>query len=392
MNSDDTAITNASSSTAAPDSTAPAAPSTSRPVAGPAAVSSAPPAVEARESDAGRRRGNATRTLAIAALVVALLAALSAAFFWQRSERVAREAARRLQEGDIRIAQLDQMVKQSQDQVRDLLGRSAVFENRLAEAVGQQAQLERLYKDIAQDSVDSVLADVENALSIASQQLLVAGNVQGALAALQDAESRLKRADQPAVLGVRRLVARDIERLRAVPVTDITALTLRLDSVASSIDQLPLVASLAAPPAQSAPAAESQPAGGAIGRIADSSLRGWQALVAELRGLFRVNRLDSPDAMLLAPEQQYFVRENLRLTLLSARIAALSRNDTLFHADLDRSIRLLNTYYDGEQRAVAASVATLRQLQANRIAVELPSLSESLGAARAARVSRDGRS
>ncbi len=345
--------------------------------------------------DAPSRGGRGWRAMSVAALVIALVAAFCAAALWQRSERVSREAARRLQEADIRIAQLDQLVKQSQDQVRDMLGRSAVLENRLNETQGQQAQLERMYRSIAQDTLDAVLADVENSVSIASQQLLVGGNVQGALVALQDADGRLKRSDEPIALGLRRLVTRDIERLKAVPQVDITSLTVRLDSVASMIDQLPLVASLAPAPAAPAPARSTESAdasSGTIGRIADSGRRGWQAFKDEMMALFRVSKLDAPDAVLLAPDQQYFVRENLRLALLSARLALVARNDTVYHNDLERAIGWLNTYYDRDQRPVQAALASLRQLQSNRVSFELPALAETLSAIRAARAPREPKS
>lgn len=330
----------------------------------------------------------------MAALVVAVLAAGASALLWQRSDTLGREAARRLQAGDVRIAQLEAQLQQSQEQTRDLAARSAVLESKLTDAIGQQAQLERMYRDIAQDGISVVLADVENALSIASQQLLVSGNVRGALVALQDADARLKRINQPEALGLRRLIAGDIERLRSVPNVDVAALALRLDAVAAGLNQLPLVAGLS-PAGDQQAAAQSRnapkgPEGFSFERIASTGREGWRALVGELSQLFRVNRVDSPDAVLLAPEQQYFVRENLRLTLQSARIALLARIEPAYHADLERAIGWLETYYDRHSRPVSNAAASLRQLQATRIAADLPSLGETLAAVRSARAARDG--
>jgi len=103
-----------------------------------------------------------------------------------------------------------------------------------------------------------------------------------------------------------------------------------------------------------------------------------------------VNRVEAPDALLLAPEQRYFVRENLRLTLLSARLALLARAEPVFHSDIERAIGWLNAYYDRQNRGVANALATLRQLQSTRIAHELPSIGDTLAAVRAARSSREG--
>ena len=151
----------------------------------------------------------------LAALILGAVSLVLAVALWQRAESIAQEAARRLQAGDVRVTQLEGQLKQTQDQSRDLQARSGVLESKLTEALGQQAQLERMYRDIAQDSIDTVLADVESAVAIASQQLAISGNVQGALAALADADGRLARIRQPQAIGMRRLLQRDIDRLKA---------------------------------------------------------------------------------------------------------------------------------------------------------------------------------
>ena len=374
---------------------------------------------------ATRRSLVGVRVFSIIALLIAVLAVLAAVWVWQRSEKVTREAVRRWQDGENRVAQVEQQARAAQEQVRELIGRQAVLESKVGEAVGQQAQLEKLYKRMSADSLDSVLADVENGLSIAAQQLLVGGNVQGALVALQDADNSLKRAEPASVAGLRRLLQRDIDALRAVPVTDIASLMVRLDSVAAGLDQLPLLSGAdapaqagveaaagtgtggaaregggagvardggagATPPAGAAPAAADDGSLLSLERLAESGRRGWLALKGELQALIRVNRVDAPDAVLLAPSQQYFARENLRLTLLSARLAMLSRNDAVLRSDLERAINWLNTYYDRNNKAVANAVTTLRQLGDNKVSYDLPSLAESMSAVRALRTAREG--
>jgi uroporphyrin-3 C-methyltransferase len=349
-------------------------------------------AVDALPVGSGRARLTLTgliagwrRHLAATALVVACAGAVAAVLLWQRAEAIAQEAARRLQAADARAAQLDGQWRQAQDQLRDLQGRSGVLESKLTEALGRQAQLENLYRTMAQDSLDAVLADVENALAIASQQLVVSSNIQGALVALADADARLARIRQPQAVGLRRLLQRDIERLKALPVVDLVGLAIRLDTVVGAVDQLPLLASAAAPAVVGGSPPPPHAGGFSLERLASTGRRGIDALLAELSQLFRVNRVDAPDALLLAPEQQYFVRQNLRLVLLSARLALLARLEPVFRADLDRAIGWLGTHFDQDQRAVANAVSALRQLQGARIAPELPSLGDALAAVRSAR-------
>lgn len=352
----------------------------------PAASSSEDPAVAAP-----RPRRSGAGWLALLALLVAIGAAVVAGLLWTRFDGVAQEAARRLQSNDARVEVLADQVKQAQALSRDLQSRSAVLESRLTEVLGQQAQLERMYKDITEESIAAVLADVESMVSLAQQQLSVSGNIRGAIIALQDADSRLERINQPEALGLRRFIGADLERLAAVPTVDVTSLALRLDSIADRVDELALLSSVAAAPdtsaADAAAAAEGQ--GFSFEKLARSGLKGWEALLDELSQLFHVNRIDKPEALLLAPEQRFFVRENLRLTLLSARLALLARNEQLFHNDLGRAADWLRSYYRTDDQAVRNAITMLEQLKSSQITAELPSLGDTLSAVRAARVARE---
>ena len=108
--------------------------------------------------------------------------------------------------------------------------RIAQLEARLAESQSQQLALEALYQDLSRNRDEWQLAEIEQVLAIASQQLQLAGNVRAALLALQLAEARLARADRPQFVPVRRALARDIERLRALPAVDLPAMSVRLDT------------------------------------------------------------------------------------------------------------------------------------------------------------------
>ncbi len=339
------------------------------------------------------RSSPAASLLAALALIVSVALGFATAYLWRQGDTVSREVALRLRKNDDQLAALEVRLRQSQETVRALQGRSAVLEEKLGDAIGQQSQLEQMYRAIVQDSLSSALAEVENSVAFAAQQLAVSGNVSGAVIAMQDADARLKRIDQPETLGLRRLITADIERLKAVPLVDVVGLALRLDTVSSGLAQLPLKAALGASTdvGATAEAGKSADGGFSFSRIADASRQGWQSLLAELSQLFRVNRIDQPETLLLAPREQYFVRENLRLRLLSARISLLSHNEKVFHADLDQVVSMMRKYYDLNARSVAGTISALEQIRGNSIATELPSLGDTLAAVRATRLARDAR-
>lgn len=324
-----------------------------------------------------------------------LLAAASVWFVQDRLKRVEQDFARRVQSAEVLDQQRDQQLKLVGDTLRETQAKAAVLEAKLSDALGQQAQLRQLYDEMARNRGDLMLADVENSVMIAAQQLQLGGNVQSALLAMQDADQVLARSNQSAMIGLRRVVTRDIERLKSVPLADFAAAVNRLDAVVALIDQMPLLADVA--PATGPVAGSGRPGtprDGLLGlpeRFARTGLQGWDTFVGEIRQLFRVQRTDQPEALLLSPEQRFIARESLRLQLLNARLNLLARNEPLFRGDLARAITAIDKWFDPEHRTVVAAAAALRQLQSTRLAIDLPSLAESIGAVRAARAASDAR-
>lgn len=331
--------------------------------------------------------------------VIALVAAVALALWSnQRFARIESELARRLQEAEQRVAGFDVTLGQSRDQLRDLQSRNAVLEARLADTAALQAQVEKLFQERAEDSLDVSLAEAESGLALASQQLALGADTEPVLAALQNIDSRLSRQSDPRLGPVRAALARDIERLRVHPASDVGRLALRIDALLAALDPLPLLASVTerVPPGpvtndlQAATAASStQGAGQPLPQADASVLDRIGSLLggfgAELRQLFRVRQVDKPDAILVAPDQAYFLRQNLRLMLLNARLALLSRNVAVYRADLERAQRWIHTYYDGEHRNVIAVQNQLRQMLEAQLNLEPPRIDDSMAAVRSAR-------
>jgi uroporphyrin-3 C-methyltransferase len=333
------------------------------------------------------------RLWAVAALVVVLVLA-----FWmqQRAGRTERELARRAQNAEARVGQTEQQLRALAEALRELQGKSAVLEARLAESLSQQTQMRQLYDQVAQARGEAVLAEVESSVSLAAQQLQLSGNVQSALIALQEADRSLARSSLPDSVGLRRVLARDIERLKALPVADFATAVNRLDALIALTDQLPLRADVQASSALASPGTDATEAlapglRGLPERVARTGAQGWQAFVTELRQLVRVQRVDEPEAFLLSPSQRTFARENLRLMLLNARLNLLSRNEGLFQSDVARAVQQMERYFDASARPVAAAVTALRQMGSGAVSLQVPSLGDTLTAVRTARSAGEGR-
>jgi uroporphyrin-3 C-methyltransferase len=263
--------------------------------------------------------------------------------------------------------------------LREAQAKLALLEARLSESQSQQASLEALYRELAPSRDELALNEVEQVLLLASQQLAIARNVQSALAALQLADAKLARVDRPQLVALRRALARDIDRLKSVPYVDVSGMSLKLDQVLSTIDTLPLAKDerLPAPLAPPPPGDEPE----------------WRKLLreawAEVKALVRVEVADRPAAPLVPPPQQYFLRENLRLRLLAARIALLSHDDNGFKADVTAANAWVKQYFDTRTKSVQALSATLTQLAATPMPAELPDLAATLTAVRSVKATRE---
>jgi uroporphyrin-3 C-methyltransferase len=354
------------------------------------------------------RRPPAFDRIALGLAGVALLGvAVLAWFAWQGGDRLdatRQELSRRLADGETLQKEAQAHAKQNREALDALQAKVGALEARLAEMQSQQMALETMYQELSRVREDRLLAEIEQEVAIAAQQLQLAGNVEAALIALSGAEARLARNAQPQFLPLRKLIARDIERLKALPGADVPGIALRLDSLLNAVPGLPLAfeqrpaaaksekpakpkqkEAAAVPPAPTADAAPS------ASNFAEM-LRAWGGDIwRELRQLVRIERIDRPDPGLLAPRETFFLRENLKLRLLSARLALLARDGRSFKGDIAQADAWLEAYFDVRAPAVQEARATLATLGKLDVAREPAELNETLSALRNFKLARDRR-
>lgn len=318
--------------------------------------------------------------LARLSLTQLTLVVLVGVFVWQwldahdRLVQLQQLVAQRMAEMDGANRANQTLAAQNQELTRELGGKLSLLESRFAETQAQRAALEALYQEVSASREQTLLADVEQVLLIAEQQLQLSGNVKAALIALQNAASRLQRAEQPGSADLRRRIERDIERLRALPEVDVRGLDRQLDQLIAVAEQLPL-----APAMGPARIREEMPHAAAA---QNAWQRFWGELWQEVRQLVRIERTDQAEMPLLSPSQSFFVRENLKLVLLSARLSLLSHDETGFRRELKTVQGWVGRYFDPAAKETRVAQQLLRKLAAADLAVELPDLGPTLKAAR----------
>ncbi len=350
--------------------------------------------------------------LIVIALVAALLAIAALAIAWRAEQRVRgseRELVQRQTESAERVAEALLLARQAQDGQREAVAKVALLEQRLNEASTQREQLDELVQQLTRSRDQNLVADLDALVRAAAQQAALTGSVEPLVATLRQADERLARANEPRLEPVRRAIARDLDRARTASVADAATLSIRLDESIRLVDELPLLASAEsarlrrgqahdemgavdrandrgsdrandrADDRAAARAAERAELAEAAARPASSAtegIGGWlsrhvggaakalfDGIWVDVRSLVRVTRIDRPEAMLASPEQAYYLRENLKLRLLNARLSVLARSPEGAHADLKEAIASIDRYFDRTSKRTQTLLETLQQVQ-----------------------------
>ncbi len=318
------------------------------------------------------------------ALILAVMAlAAVAGLFWMtlnRMQDMELQLARRIGEFEVAGREARAAARDATAILSDLSTRLAALENRAQEAQSQQLALAAMYQELARSQDERVVADIEQTLLLAQQQLRLAGNVRAALIALEAAEARLTRLNKPQLAGLQQAITKDITRLKLLPAADITGINAKLDVLVQSVDRLKLESEVV-------PIATSPSGGSAQGS-------GWRRLLSEtwreISQLVRIRRMDKPDIPLLAPEHAWFLRENLKLRLLAARLAMLNRDEAGFRSDLAAAQTWVERYFTAQDGLTRSMLASLRELAVIAVAQQDMDLAESLKALRGMRIEPEG--
>lgn len=365
----------------------------------------------------------ASRLMAgLAAALIGLTALAAAAVAWTSIQRVRlleQQLVARQQQSQTEATEAVVLARQSQDSAREVAAKMALLEARVSEVAVQRSQLDELIQSLTRSRDENLLADLEAALRVAQQQAALTGSPEPVISTLRQAEERLARYNQPRLERVRRAVLRDLERAQSVVQVDISSLVIRIDEVVRQVDDLPLAGVPATVPAMAPAAAPAQvlvpaPLSAASGASAPTAAAkavahpvapspaappaesaGWRHWVeqtahwasraldrtwGEVRSLVRLSRVDNPESVLASPDQVFFLRENLKLRLLNARLSLLSRQFDVAQSDLRDAQRVLDRYFDAGHRRVGAAKGLLQQVGQQARLVVPPRPEETLAA------------
>lgn len=309
-------------------------------------------------------------------LAVASLALLVSVLLWQKLSRIQEQLARQSADAGQQSLEAKAWAKQAQETVKDSTARLTLMEARLGEVALQRGQLEELIQSLSRSRDENLVVDIEAALRMAQQQAQLTGSMEPLLAALKSAQVRVKRAAQPRLAPVLRAIEKDLDRLNTLQAFDLPGLLIKLDEGVALVDGLVL----ANQDLPSSAMNRSMTEAGDESASPSWWMAGMMQFANQLKGLVRVSRIESPEAALLSPEQGFFLRENLKLKLLNARLGLLARQKDAARADLVSASVIVRRYADASSRKTIQLLQLLEQSGVQLKASESPRLDGSLSA------------
>lgn len=244
-----------------------------------------------------------------------------------------------------------------------------------------RASIEKINTDLARNRLEWALTETEQLMVIANNRLQLARDTHSALAALRAADHQLELLASPKLLPVRRELAREIALLESIEKLDVSGITLRLATLADGVDRLPLATDIRSREF----AADKMQVKPGVAQVAAAD-GGWRQTARDLwrdiLSLVRVRNDLTSQRPLLPPEQQYFLRENLRLMLYGAQQALLQGSIPTYQQNLKSAQRLLKDYFDADSQVVVSTQGEIGKLQEMKIVSDLPDITRSLATLR----------
>ena len=245
---------------------------------------------------------------------------------------------------------------------------------RMEEREGElRAAVAEVHRRVGRSGTQWMVAEAEYLIRIANHRLDLPRDTDTATVALGLADQRLRDTQDPGWNGVRNQLARDIAALSATAKVDSAGIAARLSALVEGIPRLKLASATLGAERTLPPRGKSERKPGE---------RNWDTLlddiVAGFKDTVRIRRRDQPVQAMLAPEHQFFLYENLKLHIESARLALARQDARLYRDSLETAARWLEQYFDPADAATASTGEGLARLAASDIRPELPDISHSL--------------
>lgn len=225
----------------------------------------------------------------------------------------------------------------------------------LTKLAEDQNQLQDRVNKLAQRSPTHWMAsEAEYLVNMAGRKLWLEKDPRTATDLLKSADETIAAMNNPALLPIRKALAKDIAATASIKTTDIDGNVLALDALIEQLDKLPLNRTDA-----EADAPEDTTITGDLNDWQSNLGKTWKALTQDFITI-RHKTADAP--ALLAPEQQWYLVENIRHKLLQSQLALYRYDRAAYHQSLMMARKWIQTYFDTQDHKTAEAIAEIDKL------------------------------
>ncbi|MGR1253675.1 uroporphyrinogen-III C-methyltransferase [Aeromonas veronii] len=212
---------------------------------------------------------------------------------------------------------------------------------------------------------DWMLAESEYLVRMAGRKLWLEHDLVSAITLLGNADERIAALNDPSLMPIRKALAKDIAKLKGMPRIDREGLTLKLAALSDQIELLPL-STVSMPEAKAEPdqAVSTNP-----DEWESNLKKNW---VKFTENFVTIRRRDGAVEALLSPQQEIFLRENLKTKLLQAQLSVYREQQALYEDSLDKAQRWLTQYFDTDNSATRYMQGEIDKLKGEQIQIDYP--------------------
>ncbi|HHJ4501470.1 uroporphyrinogen-III C-methyltransferase [Raoultella ornithinolytica] len=318
----------------------------------------------------GKKNGGNKTSLVMSAVAIAIALAAGVGLFGLNKQQVSRQNETSTALAD-RVAELQKAQEGQKNELEGIIKQQA---DQLADAKHQQETLAKQLEDVQQkvavisgsDAKTWLLAQADFLVKSAGRKLWSDRDVTTAAALLKSADASLADMNDPSLISARRAITDDIASLSAVSQVDYDGIILKVNQLANQIDNLRLADNN---DDDSPMDSDSEELSSSIGEWRVNLQKSWQSF---MDSFITIRRRDETAVPLLAPNQDIYLRENIRSRLLVAAQAVPRHQEETYKQALDNVSTWVRAYYDTEDATTRAFLEDVDKLSQQSITMNVP--------------------
>lgn len=289
-------------------------------------------------------------------------------YFWGYINNTKENIEQTLSETKIDVSLLSNSLTKSESGLNDKIKTLTTLHAELSHSV------QALLSKSSHMRKDWLVSEAEYLVKLAMHRLTLEGDTMTAVTALRSADTRLREAGDPGLLLLRQEISDKITALKSLPIIDISGMSMKISSVIQLVSILPLVTP--------DPDSIKQSQLNAKTNNNEKKPTNWtevtSKVISDLSSLIRIRKHDKLVQPLLAPEQRFYLTQNLKLQLEQARTALLHQQENTFRQRLSESIVWIQEYFDQSKTITQSAITSLSSLNKIKLTQQIPDLSYAL--------------